>query len=52
MLVVPEIMDLMASSGVKLLSQKVKFLSWHLYWKKAVALSFVVSVAISLEPRL
>lgn len=51
MLIVPEGMDLLASSGVKLLSQKLKFLSGQLYWKKAVALNFVVSVSISLELR-
>lgn len=51
MLIVPEGRDLLASWGLKLLSQKLKFLSWQLCWKKAVALSFVVSVSISLEPR-
>lgn len=50
-LIVPEGMDLLASWGVKLLPQKLKFLSWQLCWKKAVALCFVVSVSISLEPR-
>lgn len=51
MLIVLEGMDLLAWWGVKLLSQKLKFVSWQLCWKKAVALSFVASVSISLGPR-